>query len=150
LVLLLGYRREFLEVTIVLLSPHLLEDINIMATLLEEDGIFGSHIDVCHLQQVVGVCIVCFVAINRYQSHIFGRDLHSTHYLVHVLVPLGACFLTTYSHKHLHLKTRVYVRYNSIDATNNGVGVTYNVTYKGVKVYICATHDTTIHYVTSN
>ena len=55
-----------------------------------------------------------------------------------------------YSHKHLHLKSRVYVQYNSVDATNNGVVVTYNVTYKGVKVYICATHDTRSHYVTSN
>ena len=35
-----------------------------MATLLEEDGIFGSYVDTCHPEQVVGICIVYFVAIN--------------------------------------------------------------------------------------
>ena len=58
--LLFGYQRDFLEVTRVLLSPHLLEDI--MAT-LSEDGIFGPYVDVHHLEQ--GVCIVYFVIINR-------------------------------------------------------------------------------------
>jgi len=51
--LLFGYQRDFPEVTRVLLSPCHLEDI--MATLLEEDGIFGPYIDVHHLEQVVSV-----------------------------------------------------------------------------------------------
>jgi len=40
-----------------LLSPHLLEDI--MATLLEEDGIFGSYVAAHHLEQVVRVYMHC-------------------------------------------------------------------------------------------
>lgn len=31
--------------------------------MLEEDGIFGSYVNARHLEQVVGVCIVYFVAI---------------------------------------------------------------------------------------
>ena len=78
--LLLGYQWLFLEVTAVLLGPCLL-----VATLVEEDGILGSYIDARHLKQVVGICIVYFVAINRDGSRTFGHGLYSTHYLVHVL-----------------------------------------------------------------
>jgi len=46
-------QRKFLEVTGALWSPHLFEDI--VASLLEVDGIFGSYIDARHLKQVVGV-----------------------------------------------------------------------------------------------
>ena len=66
-----------------LLCPHLLEDT--LAKLLEEDVIFGSYIDACHLEQVVDVCIVYFVTLNCDQSHTFGHGLYSTHYLAHVL-----------------------------------------------------------------
>lgn len=52
----LGYQQEFLEVTSVWLSPHLLEDI--VAILLEENGIFTSNVDACHLKQVVAVCCI--------------------------------------------------------------------------------------------
>jgi len=57
------------EVNGMLLSPQLLEDIT--TTLLEEDGIFGCYVDGCYLKQVVGVCIVLFVAIDRNRSCTF-------------------------------------------------------------------------------
>ena len=63
--LLLGYQWEFLEVTGVLLSPHLIEDF--MATMLEEDEIFGSYIDGWQLEQVVGIC---FIGIDYNWSYI--------------------------------------------------------------------------------
>ena len=51
-----SYQPEFLEVAGVLFSPHPLEVIT--ATLLDEDGIFGSYAAAHHLEQVVRVCIV--------------------------------------------------------------------------------------------
>jgi len=91
-----------------LLIPHLLEDI--LAKLLEEDVIFGSYIDARHLEQVVGVCIVYFVTINCDLSHTFGHGLYSTYSLAHAQAVLGACFLTTYSHKCICLLIRVCYR----------------------------------------
>ena len=57
------------------MSPHLLED----TILLKEDGIFESYVDAHHLKQVVGVCIVYFVAINRDWSHTFWAWLLATY-----------------------------------------------------------------------
>ena len=67
---------------------HLLEDI--MATLLEEDGIFGSYAD---LKQVVPMhCALCHHRL-RLVTFLFGCGLHSTHHLAHVL----CMFLTNYT-----------------------------------------------------
>ena len=45
-----GYQEEITG----LLSPHLLEDM--LATLLEEDGIFGSYVGACRLKHVYFFC----------------------------------------------------------------------------------------------
>jgi len=79
------------EVNGMLLSPQLLEDIT--TTLLEEDGIFGSYVDACYLKQVVGVCIVLFVAIDPDRSCTFWEWL-ITHLLFSKCM-LGAHFLNT-------------------------------------------------------
>jgi len=65
-----------------LLSPQLLEDI--MTTLLEEDGIFGSYVDACYLKQVVGVCIALLplIAIDHV---LFRSGLYLTYYLANVV-----------------------------------------------------------------
>ena len=80
------------EVNGMLLSPKLLEDI--MTTLLEEDGIFGSYVDAHYLKQVVGVCIVLFVAIDCDRSCTFWEWLVS-HLLFSKCCLLGAHFLNT-------------------------------------------------------
>ena len=101
--LILGYQREFLEITGMVLSPHLLEDI--IATLLEEDRIFRSYADAHHLEQMVSVCIVYFVTIDRNRSCTFWVWLVFHQYLA-LLV------LTTYGHKCKY----VCLRYNNWEA----------------------------------
>jgi len=73
-----------------LLRPHLLEDI--MVTLLEEDGVFRSYVDACQLEQMAGVCIVCFVAIDCNRLRTFWTWL-VFHPLFSGCPLLGACFL---------------------------------------------------------
>ena len=80
------------EVNGMLLSPKLLEDI--MTTLLEEDGIFGSYTDARYLKQVVGVCIVLFVAIDHDRSCTFWLWLVS-HLLFSIRCLRGAHVLNT-------------------------------------------------------
>ena len=66
--LILGCQQEF-KFPMVLVSPHLLEDIT--TTLLEEDGIFGSYTNARQLEQVGGIRVVPFVTVDRNQSHAF-------------------------------------------------------------------------------
>ena len=85
--LLLGYQ----EVT-GLLSPHLLEDM--LATLLEEDGIFGSYVDAFCLQRV----LFAIDHIGHVQCTLWVWLV--LHPLFGTCSLLGACVLTSYMYSH--------------------------------------------------
>jgi len=89
---------NYLEITGGLLSLHLLEEM--MATLLEEDGIFGSYVDARHLQQVVGVCNVYLVTIDHNRSRTFWVWL-VFYQLICACPVLGAYFLTISAYAYL-------------------------------------------------
>ena len=85
-------------------------------TLLKEDGMFGSFVNTCHLEQVVGV-MVYFVTIDSglglglglVLGLVIGHLCHVFHPLFSARPLLGTCFLTTYSHKRIPLLTEFMV-----------------------------------------
>jgi len=54
---------------------------------------------------VVGVCIVYFVTIDRDRSRTIGAWL-ALYPLFSTCSLVGACYLTTYSHKHIIMLTK--------------------------------------------
>ena len=73
---------------------------------------FGSFVNTCHLEQVVGV-MVYFVTsglgLGLGLGLVIGHVCHVFHPLFSARPLLGTCFLTTYSHKRIPLLTEFMV-----------------------------------------